>query len=358
MDGLEHRSSPPGPSWPLGAPALEGPPRRPHRRLSPAGARAALASSLAVLALLSLHLAGVPGQITRWVHARPIYTWSTDSVSLTPPAPAWIKSRDEGLIHQAGASLSRFGGQSALDLDLSAVARAYKKLVWVEGVEQVERSYPNKVKVALQYRRPVAFAEYLAGPPGPGQRKVRYYTDRSAVLLPDEDLDPQALPPLLQVVGLGPPADANPGSAWVEHIEGRALTRSSTPDARPEAAARLAAFLVEKLQSEGWPSTSDGQPWPILAISLKRLPADRLHLLAQDGSWILWGVAPGLESPGQPSAEEKWRLLRECISRSGPRAAHEQRILNLTESRVSAQWRNPLSTARGGNGEGPGVSAR
>lgn len=324
-------------------PALDGPgdSADDDARWPIARVRAAVAASLAVLIPMILLSLGVPARLAAWVHAQPGYAFDPDALTLDPAPPGWIKLGASGLVHRATSGDRAFEGSSALALDLRSVYRAFRDLDWVERVERVERSYPNKLTIRLAFRRPVAFAEY-ALPAADGtkvDRRISYTVDGRGFILPSgEELDRRSLPELLQIAGLKPPANANAGNAWAEAGDEPLPGSPTDRSARAEAASRLAAFIMGKVQAEGWPSSADGKPWRITQVNLVRLPSDRLHLLASDGRWILWGEAPGLETPGKPTADEKWRNLRDCIAGPCPQPGLGSPILSLAESKVAVQW--------------------
>jgi hypothetical protein len=142
---------------------------------------------LGLLLVLALLVLGALRPFREWVHSQPVYHWTLDDVEFDPEPPPWIRGGRAGLLAQVRGNLERFEGTSVLDLDLEAVTRAFKHLVWVERVRQVRRTPPNRLVVTLEYRTPVASARFEARSPSTTRPVPRGFVfDPSAILLPVE----------------------------------------------------------------------------------------------------------------------------------------------------------------------------
>ena len=161
----------------------------------------------------------------------------------------------------------------------SRLAEAFVRHPWVEGVQRVEVRPPRRVEVRLVYRTPVL--EVV--PPGPADGvagQSGYRVDGRGILLGGRG--EAAGVPVFE-------AGARPAGA--------AGSRYGEPAV--EAAARTAGLL---LPYQG-------------RLGVKRLEgtADRLVLRGEWPGAVVWGRAPGDESPGEAAAAEKLqRLLRYC----------------------------------------------
>jgi hypothetical protein len=136
----------------------------------------------------------------------------------------------------------------------------------------------------------------------------RYVVDREAVILPPEDLDGDAGDfekryGLIRIngPGLAEPWKPRPGLPWQTPP---GLNDLGNEKERIGAAAKLAAFLVDKLRS------IDTEDEPALHFTINPLDERGLFLWNGESTYILWGAAPGEETPGSLSAEEKWERLR------------------------------------------------
>lgn len=290
--------------------------RRP-RRWSPARLRSAVALSLAVLAVLASIVMGVPRRLAGWVERRPVYAWSADRITLSPPAPPWIRGGEAALLRSVRRTLDSFDGESALRLDPAAITRAFKNVAWIERVERVELSYPARASVHVRYRRPLV----AIGPRRADGSRSRFL-DVNAVLLPPEDIDEEAVPDLLGVNGLGHPADANPGASWSSD------PAATEPDPRALAVTSLAAFLAEQVEAGGWPIDREGRPWKLVLIHLGAGPNPQVSLQAGDGTWIRWEPGGGAR-PDRPPPPERWRMLTEWAGKNRPGPVSSDQILDF-----------------------------
>jgi hypothetical protein len=291
------------------APAEESdrPPRRwvmgPRAR-RPAPARVAMAVSLATVGLIVLSVAG--GRALdygrAWLHRQPEYELPFDRIILDPPPPPWIRSGPRGLLEQVRAKSGREEVLNVLDIDLDELTNDFKNhSPWIEGVRRIERAYPNRLIVSLDYREPIAFCQPSGSP--------SYYLDRNAVILPAEDFEPGATEPLIKIDGLDPPCDPREGHSWSLAADEEGLCR---PDPLALSAARLAVFTKGHLGRDR-AETKALNIESIWVIDGRK----KLWLVAEKNTFINWGEAPGEESAKALTAEQKWGHLLEWARRGG-----------------------------------------
>jgi hypothetical protein len=176
---------------------------------------------------------------------------------------------------------------SALDLNLAELNREFRLYCWTRRVRLVERKWPNRIVVHLDYRIPVARAA-LPGKPG------RALVDADGVIVPWEDVDEEMAGMLPLIHGPDPPFEPRPGRAW--------LSSDGKADERLLAAVRLAAFLA---------SAQASRPLELLSQVkvIHSLPKDGLFIESGESTLIYWVDAPGAERPGCLTAEQKWEML-------------------------------------------------
>jgi len=236
--------------------------------------------------------------------------------------PHWVpQNLVEQVMRQAGLP----DQLRMLDSDLTRrVAEAFQMHPWVAEVVRVEKAFPPKIEVTLEYRRPVAMVQVKQG---------MYPVDAQGVLLPPADFsvtDTQ-LYPVIQNVSSMPQGPA--GTNW--------------GDVSVAGAAHLAHVL---LAADG--KTPHWKRFHLAAIWIpKRSDADltiddvTYELITQGGSRIIWGRAPGTDHPGELSPEQKLgrleRYLSEFHSFEAPHGPYEIDIRHWQE--IS---RRPLTASR------------
>jgi hypothetical protein len=250
---------------------------------------------LAVLAsAVALAVAGLAGvqvleSLKQWLHSQKQYETTFNAITLDPPPPAWYHGAAVAFLKRVRESAQRPDAPfSALDVDLAELDREFRLYCWVKRVRRVEREYPNRIDVHLDYRIPVARAA-LADKP------VRALVDADGVILPWEDVDEEMAGKLPLICGPDPPFEPRPGRAW--------LSTDSKPDERLLAAVRLAAF-VESAQAS--------RPLELLSQVkvIHSVPKDGLFIESGESTLVYWVDAPGAERPGSLTAEQKWEILR------------------------------------------------
>ncbi len=215
------------------------------------------------------------------------YLLPAGDIEITQP-PHWVP-RD--LVRQVVENANLPEQLPLLDDNLvQDVAEAFRLNPWVDEVVSVKKSYPAKVCVELNYRRPVAMVEVKQG---------QYPIDEHGVVLPPQDFsvsDTRTYPTITGVVST-PQGPA--GTAWGDKVV--------------EDAATLAAEL--------------GPHWKKLGLAAIVCPAGSsdhpkidegvFTLLAKGGSKVLWGHAPGTDHPGELSTKQKLGRLEDYVKRFG-----------------------------------------
>jgi hypothetical protein len=249
-------------------------------------------------------VAGVAGShaldsLKHWLHGQKQYETTFAAIALDPPPPAWYRGGSAGLLQCVRMAARRQDVPfSTLDVDLAALDREFRMYCWVRRVKRVERKWPNRIVVRLDYRRPVARATI------PG-KSARVLIDDDGVILPWEDVDGELAGRLPLIVGPEPPFDPRPGRFW--------MSSDGAIDDRLRAAVTLAAFLESAQARASRPLECLSQMKVIYS-----LPKNGLFLENGESTLIYWADAPGSEPPGSLTAEQKWTMLsRWCPHRPG-----------------------------------------
>ena len=281
--------------------------------------RVVLAILASVLALAVASVAGsrVLGSLKHWLHGQKQYETTFAAIELEPPPPAWYRGGRRLFLHGVQEAAQRPDvPYSALDVDLTELRSEFRLYSWVKRVGQVVRKSPNRIVVPLDYRTPVARAP-LPGKPG------CILLDVDAVILPAEDVEPDAVSHAILLSGFEPPFEPRPGRVW-SSSEGR-------PDERVLAAVKLAAFLQAALARTREPVSPVLQPKVIYPVPNSK---DGLWLENSETSLISWGDPPGAERPGSHTAEEKWAMLQHWLPQRPPQPVHRPFYLSFTKEGV------------------------
>lgn len=216
---------------------------------------------------------------------------------------------------------------SLLDDELvRELADAFQKHPWISRVIRVRKSFPPRVLVEVEYRKPVAFIEVERG---------FYPVDADAVVLPPSDFAPDdaARFPIVRNVTSMPQGPS--GKPWGDPLV--------------LAGARLAETLLDRWRTLGLTSiVAPDRPDP--AIS----PGDLSFVLTtRGGSKIVWGRPPGTNHPGELTVEQKLgrldRYLEQFGSFDGPHGPYEIDIRHWQE--IS---RRPLTPPKANAARAPG----
>lgn len=188
------------------------------------------------------------------------------------------------------------------------LAEAFRKDPWIAKVVQVRKTYPPKVAIEVEYRKPVAFIEVERG---------FYPVDANAVLLPPADFTPEDSRTFPLVRNIASMPQGPSGNTW--------------GDPFVLAAARLAEPLLGRWQKLGLtsivvPAKPDATASPI-DLSFE--------LTTKGGSRIVWGRPPGTTHPGELTVEQKLgrldRYLEQFGSFDGPHGPYEIDIRHWQE---------------------------
>jgi hypothetical protein len=292
--------------------------------------RLGLAVLSSVLALIVLGVIGthVIGILVSWLHDQPQYQTTFDAIELTPPPPAWYRGGSSMFLDRVRQAAQRADEPfSALDLRLAELDREFRLYCWVKRVLRVERRWPNRLTVRLEYRRPVARANI------PGEA-VRVLLDEEGVILPIEDVDVEVKVdvkeemslPLLRIPGLKAPHEPRLGRVWRTDDGGEGLGKD---DERVVAVVKLAAFLDAALQREPRPI-----PLALRPVALFWQTNHGIFIQNAENTMIYWSEFPGSERPGHKTAEQKWADLHAWLERRPPDPVTYPYYLDFTKDGV------------------------
>lgn len=226
--------------------------------------------------------------------ARPEYQITAAQIILPTP-PRWVPADIRDQVFEKTATS---GSLSLLDDTLSErLAAAFHTHPWVLRVIRVRKSWPTKVHVEVEWRRPVAMITGIDG---------FYPVDEYGVLLPARDFAPADLKryPIVENVFSVPLGRV--GEAWGDPVVN-------------EATALAAALLEPADESSSWWSRLN-----LAAIVAPRsnsltTPVDDLEfeLRTSGGSAVIWGRGPGSLHPAELSTSRKLERLAEFTERFG-----------------------------------------
>jgi hypothetical protein len=257
------------------------------------------------LALMRIVLAGVSlilsiasvvtlaNLAAQWLAEQQDYRLPFREITLDPPPPPWYRGGARVFLDRVRNEDPARETISVLGVDFEEIARAFRLYCWVEKVLRVERGYPNRLVVHLQYRIPVAVGQESTG--------AFWVIDKEGVLLPHQEIDAKFVDRLIRVVNLDPPFDPQPGRVWKSE---KGTSRQAEGDARVLAAAKLADYL--NTMSEREKPLPTPEPFPFIHIQ-----DQTLFVQYGPSTMFRWGEPPGPEVPGQLSAAEKWVWIRE-----------------------------------------------
>lgn len=296
------------PTAPLALPAPRPGPRRPtfpRRRLL-------LAAGLLGGGTLAAYVAHrARPALDSWLGDDPRYQVPFRSIVLDPPPPDWYRGGAPAFLDDVRRRSGMPDPVPVLKLKPGELLRAFQQNPWTEAV-RIE--YPaGGATVHVRYREPVAVVVT--------DEKSSFLVDGSAVILPAEDLDRdlktfEEQEGLIRIMGawLAAPARSTPGLVW----EPRAGVHENAPgNKRIPDAARLARFLRQKCRTR-LAGSSQSRPFHVTLINPMDPDERGLFIYINRSIWVLWGDAPGKETTGSPSAEEKWEKLLEW-QRAEPR---------------------------------------
>ncbi len=179
-------------------------------------------------------------------------------------------------------------GLSLMDTQAAAkIASAFSMHPWVREVVSVRKLPDGVVDVRMEYRRPVAMVQVFRTVGGV-RDKFFFPIDGNGVLLPTGEFTRTETMKFVHIDVPG--ADST-------NAEGMPFG-----DARIEAAARLAELLAPIHEAAGIRSIT-------VTGDSRQLQVPQLELTTQNDTRHFWGSPPGMELPGEPTAEMKLLTL-------------------------------------------------
>lgn len=212
------------------------------------------------------------------------YVLRQEGLEITPP-PEWIHTDIRAEVYR---SLAFEGPLSIMDDHLAQrVADAFALHPWVAKVRRVTKQHPARVKVELDYRRPVCMVEVPGG---------LLPVDAESAWLRSEDFSPIEASQYPRLSGLDSMPVGSVGTKW--------------GDGRVVGGAELAAAL-----SGAW---SELQLARIVPSSRPQSgPHYSYDLYTRGGTRILWGFAPGAAVAEDVPPAEKIERLRKYLAAHG-----------------------------------------
>jgi hypothetical protein len=263
-----------------------------------------------------------------WLANQPQYQIPFDRIELVHEPPPWYEGGPRAFLKGVRLGSREPDHVSVLDATPDDLRLAFKKYAWVAEVTKVAYE-PGRVRVELRYRQPVAWVQL--------QDAGYVMVDEEATILPSDNIDMAALGRVISIQGepgLAPPSATQFGEKWKSKANASGLEQV---DERILAAAKLAAFLLRG------PQTSDAERSQALRMNQIYITTDfdARGLFVRNGekAAIRWGKAPGSESPGEHSAEEKWAILRDWAETTRARFLEPQDFWAF--SKAGLQFRCP-----------------
>ena len=202
------------------------------------------------------------------------YWLTQEDVEITPPK-AWIHSDLRGEVFR-DASLDE--PLWLMDDDLTTrIANAFSLHPWVARVRRVTKHHPARVRVELEYRRPVCMVQ-VSGELLP--------VDTDGVLLPRRDFSPIEARQYPRLEGVDTAPIGPVGTHW--------------GDAKVLGGAEIAAAFGPAWQELGLESIV-----PTAPVRVGHGDEYTYELVTRGGTRILWGHPPGIEIPGDVPAADK-----------------------------------------------------
>jgi len=234
------------------------------------------------------------------VEADPRFQLTADHIEVTPQ-PEWIKGDVKADVLRRG----RLDELSVLDTKATVkVHNAFNVHTWVAEVIRVRKLDGPRMRVELEYRKPVAMVEVFDAEKKPGLLPV----DGNGVLLPPDDFSSKTAMNYLRIaIDYNDPVGGL-GVAW--------------GDPRVIGAANIAAIWEDNWQSLGL-YRIQLMPTPPSYPREPAVPtvAPQFDLTTSTGARILWGHAPGAEISGEALPNEKIERLQDYIAKNGPLGA-------------------------------------
>jgi len=214
------------------------------------------------------------------------YLVQKEHLFFVSPPPEWVRS---DVASDAFWTAARDGPLYLWQENLcQQLAEAFAQHPWVAKVERVRKSYPARIEVQLQWRRPVCMVFW--------QNRL-LPVDGEGTLLPSADFSPVEMAKYPQLVGIYTLPPTVPGVRW--------------QDLRVVEGAQIAAAL--------------GPVWEkfrlryIRAVPLGEGPAAETvyELWTHGGSRIIWGLGPAVQRPAEPTLADKIARLQRYVQEHG-----------------------------------------
>ncbi len=239
---------------------------------------------------------------------------SSDEYLVTPEKveitslPDWIHTDIRAEVFR-GAWLDR--PLSIMDDDLTErIKDAFSLHPWVAKVRQVTKHHPARVKVDLDYRRPVCMVDIATG---------LLPVDADGVLLPAADFSPVEASRFPRLLGVDTVPVGLPGESW--------------GDARVVGGAEIADALRDVWKP--W------RLWQIVGSASGIEDESNYTILTRGGTRIRWGLAPGSKVHGELTVADKLARLQQYIRQygtlEGRDAPQELDVYKLRPLRVSSR---------------------
>lgn len=238
--------------------------------------RVAAALALAILALLAFwNLLWKQAGAQLAIDTR--YTLTAESIDLPEP-PEWIH---HDLRPEILAYLGESGRVSILDDELAErIHRAAESHPWIAAVSGVRKTFPARVQIACEYRKPAAMIRVPEG---------LLPVDAGGVLLPTRDFTPQEAARYPRIEGIETPPSDVAGRPWA--------------DPRVVAAAKLAEMLSPYWTQLQFVRIVPSQPQPTIGSPVS------LEIQTRGGSRVIWGSPPDILRDDEAPSEVKMRRL-------------------------------------------------
>ena len=219
----------------------------------------------------------------------PAYVLTAEKIVVSPQ-PAWIQGDVKAeVIRDAGLTDLNLHDRQLLD----KVSRAFALHSWVAKVNRIEKSYPARLTVDVDYRKPVATVE-ISGALASGEPGL-LFIDAHSVLLPSDHFSPAQARSYLRISA----GDVLPtgvyGTAW-------GSTRI------------LGAAQIAAVWQDAWKDL--GLYRIVIQEDPNAQPIYELH--TKDRARVIWGKPPGEEAPGEPPAVDKIAFLVQYVAQHGP----------------------------------------
>lgn len=259
-----------------------------------------LAGSLAASVILgSASIHGLKNLRT-WVESQSDFQILPDQIIITPEPPEWLEGARDTVIDLLPELAEPGHGLSSLSFNAEELSRRINLQVpWIEKVQSIEIRHPARLLIQAQFRNPLMS---LTLPD-----RERILLDRFGVVLSSKRVQKERLESVIEF---------NYAARLIDMVERRGGKNPTTmpegdvwSDPRVTQALNLAEFLYRKQA----PGKSGRQMFRLIdAVTV----SDRIILRTVDGLWIVWGMPPGEEIPGEPNADAKWKMMMDWLDKN------------------------------------------